>query len=64
MKNAVATGANNVTVAKNLYMEQVTNVKAAEMPCTGTIYFSARSAPMKHKNRLIFLNSAKHGKKR
>ena len=49
MKNAVATGANNATVAKNLYMEQVTNVKAPEMACAGSICFGARSAPMKHK---------------
>ena len=60
MKSAVATGANHVTVAKNLYMEGVTNVKPAEIACAGSVCFGARSAPIKHGT---VSKSAKHVKK-
>ena len=59
-ETANETRANHVTVAKNLYMEGVTNVKPAEIACAGSVCFGARSAPIKHGT---VLKSAKHVKK-
>ena len=46
-ETANETRVDHVTVAKNLYMEGVTNVKRAKIACVGIVCFGARSAAIR-----------------